>query len=81
MGTNVPEVPRSTAQGVASKGAEPDSAAPDPSGPALDPAGPQKVPNKPRPNAEAEENPYSPNFKSEPEPKPRHDADIDTPGG
>lgn len=69
MPADEPQAPRSTVQGSGNKG------------PALDPAGPEKVPNKPRPNPAAEENPYSPDFKSEPEPKPRHDADIDTPGG
>lgn len=81
MRTDVPEEPRSTVPGSAKKNLEPDSGSPDPSGAALDPAGPEKVPNKPKPNPAAEENPYSPDFKSEPEPKPHHDADIDTPGG
>lgn len=45
------------------------------------PAGPEPVPHKPKPDSQARDNPYSPDFKSEPEPKPRRDADIDTDGG
>lgn len=37
--------------------------------------------NNPKPDPVAKENPYSPDFKSEPEHKPAQDADIDTQGG
>jgi len=47
----------------------------------LPPAGPDKVPNNPKNDSTAKENPFSPDFKSEPMHKPQKDADIDTPSG
>lgn len=69
----------SMARGSMSPGSISDS--PGLADPRLDPAGPGVAPHKPRPDPEAKENAYSPDFKSRPEPKPHHDADIDTPSG
>ncbi|KAA0943532.1 MULTISPECIES: hypothetical protein [unclassified Pseudomonas] len=42
-----------------------------------------KAPKDPQPASDpvAKDNEFSPDFKSEQEPKPETDADIDTPGG
>ena len=81
MSSKTPQGPRSTEHGTGKheSGFDPDS--PGLADPRLDPAGPGVAPDKPRPDPEAKENAYSPDFKSRPEPKPHHDADIDTPSG
>ena len=81
MGSNIPAGPQSTDHNAEKNDldvSQDSSGRPDP---ALDPAGPEKIPNNPKPNSTAKKNKYSPNFKSEPEPKPFHDSDIDTEGG
>lgn len=69
MSSKTPQGPRSTEHGTGKHES------------GFDPAGPGVAPHKPRPDPEAKENAYSPDFKSRPEPKPHHDADIDTPSG
>lgn len=74
MNSNTPKGPRSTDHGAAKNDLEFDPDSPDPTGPA-------KAPNNPKSDSTAKENPYSPDFKSPPIPKPQKDADIDTPSG
>lgn len=60
---------------------KPDSGSPDLTGAPSDKPGSVSTPNAPKKDRLAEENEFSPDFKSEPEHKPKRDADIDTDGG
>jgi hypothetical protein len=58
-----------------------DQGSPDVSDSQNESSGSATAPNNPKQDPIAKENPYSPDFKSEPEHKPAQDADIDTQGG